>query len=225
MGLDGVELVMEFEETFGVELEDDKVTEAVTPRMIGDLIFSKLKVTDERICQSQRAFYILRNVLIKMFVLERKSVTPDMQFRDLMPKEREKEMWEQIRLAVAARSWPKLALPLWMSRFLIGATVAILSMIVYAVIRYSGLGFIGAVALAVVLARVANELTRPHRVCIPSRFNTIRDLIPYAITSDQIKWTREQVSDRMKQIVTEQFDLDESEYTEDSRFLEDFGIG
>jgi hypothetical protein len=86
MGLDGVELVMEFEEAFGVELKDEEVTEIRTPRMVIDLIFSKLKATDERICQSQPAFYILRKVFMNVLGLDRKSITPDMQFRSLIPR-------------------------------------------------------------------------------------------------------------------------------------------
>jgi acyl carrier protein len=38
MGLDGVELVMSFEEAFGIELKDEEVTETRTPRMVIDLI-------------------------------------------------------------------------------------------------------------------------------------------------------------------------------------------
>jgi acyl carrier protein len=36
MGLDSVELVMEFEEAFGIELKDEEVTKIVTPRMVID---------------------------------------------------------------------------------------------------------------------------------------------------------------------------------------------
>src|SRR3990170_8243586 len=99
MGLDGIELVMEFEEAFGVELKDEEVTKTVTPRMVIDLIFSKLKMADERVCRSQRAFYMVRKVLVQTFGLERKSITPDLRFRDCIPKTREKEAWEQIRAA------------------------------------------------------------------------------------------------------------------------------
>jgi acyl carrier protein len=116
MGLQGIELIMDFEEAFGVELTDAEAIESVTPRMIGDVIFSKLKATDERICQSQRAFYILRRAFIRIFNIDRKSITPDTQFRDFIGRSQEKEIWEQLRLAVAARSWPKLTLPLTASR-------------------------------------------------------------------------------------------------------------
>lgn len=48
MGLDGVEMVMAFENYFGVELENKQCANATTPRLLGDLIFSKLQATDDR---------------------------------------------------------------------------------------------------------------------------------------------------------------------------------
>jgi len=220
MGLEGVELIMDFEEAFGVELTDAEVIDSVTPRIIGDVIFSRLKATDERICQSQRAFYILRRAFVKIFNVEKKSITPETRFRDFVGESQQKEIWEQLRVAIAARSWPKLTLPLMMSRVLIAATLAVFSIPVYAVIRSSELVCFGGAILAIVFLMVANKFTRPCRNYIPSRFKTIRDLIPYAITSDQIKWTREQVSVLVKQIVVESLGVKESEYTEDSRFEE-----
>lgn len=47
MGLEIVELILDLEETFGVELKDEEVIEATIPRMICDLIYSKLKDKDE----------------------------------------------------------------------------------------------------------------------------------------------------------------------------------
>ncbi len=61
MGLDGVELVMEF----GIELKDEEAVELETPRMVVDLICSKLKNIDEHTCQTQHSFYILRNAFVK----------------------------------------------------------------------------------------------------------------------------------------------------------------
>lgn len=116
MGLDGVELVMVLEESFGVELKDDEVGKAVTPRMVGDLIFAQLSATDEKTCQTQRAFYVLRKELRQLFGLHRKQVTLDTPIRPLMPRRKERELWPQLGVAVAARKWPRLVRPRWMSR-------------------------------------------------------------------------------------------------------------
>lgn len=51
MGLDGVELVMAAEEAFGVTLTAGDVEQMTIPRMLGDLIFSKLQSTDQSVCQ------------------------------------------------------------------------------------------------------------------------------------------------------------------------------
>ena len=80
------------------------------------------------------------------------------------------------------------------------------------------------ILLVVPYAVIAVIITMPWKIYIPLQFKSIRDLIPYAITSDRVKWDREGVSIRVKQIVTEQFGLKESKYTEDSRFVEDFGM-
>lgn len=231
MGLEGIELVMEFEDTFGIQVKDEEIEKFTTPRTAGDLIFSKLHDKDENRCQSQRAFYMLRGVFGKMFHVDRKSMRPDMQFRHLIPKEQEKEKWEQIRAAVSARTWPALELPVWMSRLLVAAAsvifVAVIVGMAYLsrnIVIGSFVGFYLGMVLVLVLLIAADKTISPLRIFIPSRFQCVRDIIPYAITSDRMKWTREGVSLVVREIVTEQLGIDKSDYTEDSRFVEDFGL-
>ncbi len=52
MGLDLVELVMAIEEAFGVSLSDSECAKAVTPRLLGDLVFAKLQTVEEGVCLS-----------------------------------------------------------------------------------------------------------------------------------------------------------------------------
>ena len=42
--------------------------------------------------------------------------------------------------------------------------------------------------------------------------------------SDGVKWTREEVSVLVKEIVKEQLGVSEDKYTEDSHFINDFGM-
>jgi acyl carrier protein len=228
MGLDSVELVISLEEAFGIELKDEEVTDTDTPRKLCDLIFSKLKVANESICQSQRAFYILRNTFLNIFKLDRKAVTPDLHFRNLILKTQEKEIWEQIKLAVSARSWPQLSRPRWILCFFAIMELSIFFATIFELNYFSRhlesipLGIILGCFLSYQFIVVAENRTKSFMLYIPSNFKSVRDLIPYVITSEHINWTRGQVSERLKQIVISQLGLDESEYTEDSNFVKDF---
>ena len=222
MGLDGVELVMAMEDAFGVNLINDDLSKTVTPRLIGDLIFSKLEATDQRVCQSQRAFHILRKAMMAMFGLKRNDVTLDCKLRDFIPREHEKEVWPQIQKAVDARSWPKLDYPEWVYRVRQGLAVVILAACIFLSVRF-GVGWgVGLVLFFLVFVKL--NFSGPLKTCIPSRFKTMRDVVPLVMTSDGVKWTREEVSVLVKEIVKEQLGVSEDKYTEDSHFINDFGM-
>ena len=231
MGLDAVELVMKLEDAFGIELRDEEVVDTVTPRMLGDVIFSKLQACDVKICQSQRAFYLLRKSFLKIFGLERKAITPDIEFRSLIPKEQEKDLWKQIKSDVAARSWPEMSRPLWMLRFFAAIDIAIFLGIIFSLVYFTrdfriifgGSIILGLLCIAVFDA-ISKYLTISYVRYIPYEYTYLKDLIPYVITSDHIKWTREQVSERLKTVIMDQLVLDESEYSEDANFVEDFHL-
>jgi len=236
MGLDGVELAIEFEEAFGIDLTDEEAASCRTPRMVIDLIFSKLKTADEHICRSQRAFYRIRKALVGTFGFERKSITPDMQLRDRIPRSREKEVWKQIRTALGPNHLPGLVRPSWLTRALKATVFAIFAVIVIAMICLSwGAGStvkegvlhgatLGLFAAAL-FGIVAGWLTRPFCIYIPARMKSIRDLIPRNLASDRVTgWTREEVAVVVKRLVMEQLGLQDSDYTEDSRFREDFNM-
>jgi acyl carrier protein len=238
MGLDGVELVMQFEETFGIRITDEEATRCRTPRMVIDVILSKLEGTDERVCRSQRAFYIIRRTLVRVFGLERKSITPDMHFRDFIPESREKELWEQIRATLKPRNWPGLARLAWLSSSLRTIGLAVfLGATVFGIIqgpwRTGTAGWVqlvfvsiyGGAVLTILYGVIASLLTRSYCLYLPADVRSIRDMIPYAITSDYMPaWTRADVAAAVKRIVIDQLGIDEASYTEDSRFVEDFNM-
>ena len=158
-----------------------------------------------------------------------------MPFRNLIEKTKEQEIWEQIKNSISARDWPGLVFLLWMSRVLF-ITGFIVFCVTFCAVIYSQLrvGFIDlngiitaavlGVLLVVLYVVIAAIIASPWRIYILPEFKSIRDLIPYAITSDRVRWDRETVSIHVKRIVVEQLGLSESDYTEDSRFVEDFGM-
>jgi acyl carrier protein len=224
MGLDGVELIMRCEKAFGIELKDEALVAMRTPRELVDLIFSKLKTTEEPVCRSQHAFHVIREALVDAVGLDRERVTPDMQFRGWISKSQEREVWEQMKAAIGPRIWPELARPLWVSLSLLAMELVLLGMTIFIGIRSMEFTYTIAcgVVVMVLFLIAASVATHPLKTRIAWRFKSIRDLIPYAVTSDHaLKWSRADVSLVVKQLVIEILGLDESDYTEDSRFVED----
>ena len=229
MGLDGVELVMALEEAFGVSISDGDAGQAVTPRMVGDIIFSKLQATDETTCQSQRAFYLLRKAFIRRFNLNRTTIAPDMTFRRLIPINAEPQFWQELKNEIHARSWPALVRPRWMVWLLTASVCSVFLgsfWMFYEIVPVGpeNAAMSGAV-LAIVTYILSSRITRRFKVRIPHRMKELRDIVPYAITSDQIKWTREQVSAVVKKIVLEHLGISEAQYREDAHFVKDLGLG
>lgn len=183
MGLDSIEIVMAFEEAFGITITDDEAGKMLTPRIAIDVICTKLKLTDEKTCQSQQAFYILRHALMTTFHKRRNEISLDTSLKDLFPEGDCTARWFELQKAVDARSWLKPVPP-----------------------------------------HLLSILTEPSRRSIPNRFKTIRDLIPFVVTSNSVSWSCEMVAKVVKKIVIEQLGLKESKYSETASFINDLGV-
>lgn len=231
MGMDTVEMVMEMEDTFGVELTEADVEAVRTPRDLVDVIFGKLRHSDVQVCQTQRGFYLLRRAFMQELGLARNDIRLDSHFREWIPPEHERELWPRLQVSVSARGWPDLARPLWMVRLLTCIVLAVMIIICLAITTFLATapvaGFIisimPALILTIPLAIVAAWSTERYRHYIPGRYQTIRDLVRCTLSSDHIAWKRKEVSSTVKLIVMEQLDVKEADYREDARFIEDFG--
>ena len=219
MGLEGVELVMALEERFGVAITDAEAETAVTPAAVVELIFGKLRSTDEQVCVSQRAFYLLRKGLARTLGVSRRSVALGADVRSFAVGRSEREVWHDLKTTVQARSWPALARPWWLVVSLwllsLGVFCALLAVFPWYV----------AGACTGFVAFVGVRLTQPFRSCIPARFSKVQALVPFAVTSDAIAWTRDQVASLVKRLVIEQLGLREEQYREDAHFVKDLGMG
>jgi hypothetical protein len=157
MGLDGVELVMSIEEGFGVTIADAEAAACVTPAAVIDLVYGKLRASDERVCVSQRAFYLLRKGLTQTLGVSRREVGLTADIRSLTAGRPEREVWDDLKAAVQARSWPALARPRWLTAsmwfLVLGTFCALVALFHWAV----------AAACALLVAYGAARLTRPLR--------------------------------------------------------------
>ena len=112
MGLDSVELVMAFEETFDIAIPDEAAGRIATVRDAIDYIYAHVPHADgelRQVCRTQRAFHRLRRTLRDELHLERAAIRPDTRWETLIPIERRREMWNRLRTIINTKHWPHLA--------------------------------------------------------------------------------------------------------------------
>lgn len=94
MGLDAVEIVMGWEEAFGISIADAEGAMLRTPRMAIDLICQKLEVREaDDFCFSQRIFYLLRRACVAVLACPRAAITPRTRLGELIPIRGRQRVW------------------------------------------------------------------------------------------------------------------------------------
>ena len=111
MGLDGVELVMAWEESFGITITDADAAQLRTPRMATDLIHRKLAtagVPGPGGCLTQRAFHRLQRAVQAAFAVPRQQVRPQTPLDALLPAGKRRAHWQALQAQTGLVSFPKL---------------------------------------------------------------------------------------------------------------------
>jgi hypothetical protein len=109
MGLDSVEIVMAWEESFGIAIADAEAMALRTPRQSMDLVATKLGAQNEarRACLTLRAFHRLRCSITSAASISRDRVRPEARLRDLVSAERH-HTWEAVRSSCGISTLPGL---------------------------------------------------------------------------------------------------------------------
>lgn len=110
MGLDSVELVMAFEETFQVSISDAEAVTLITPRHVVDLIVSKVGLQDgpQSLSLNDQFTARLRDALLTQGI-EADLITPDQPLEALFPhRETRRADWQRLKECLQASRWPRL---------------------------------------------------------------------------------------------------------------------
>jgi acyl carrier protein len=115
MGLDSVEIVMCWEQSFGVKISEEEAARLVTPRMAIDLVVAKLDVDLQALgrCLTARAFYRLRRALIDGAGVSKREVRPSSRICDLLPSWGRETRWKAVQKEFGR---PLLPGPTWWGR-------------------------------------------------------------------------------------------------------------
>lgn len=224
MGLEAVEIVIAVEERFGIEISNAEAMACTTPGQLVDVVMRKLPQGAEGSCASRRGFHLLRSALVEVAGVPRTTIRPDSALALPRDPREHAAFWSRLHETVGARSWPDLVRPRWMVLAIWAATL--LAVFAAAVPLWgTEMATPAMLAGATVAGWLLVRITRRYRRRIPRAFATVRALVPFAETAPSVRWTRQEASREVREIVVGILGLKEDRYDEGADFVEELGIG
>ena len=231
MGLDGVELLMAAEETFGIEISDEEANAITTPGQFADCVLRHITTGKAAPCFSQSRFYQIRTALINAFGIPRARIRPHTPLRDFISDDHTRADWQTLRRALKAEGFalPELPQPRWVIGAVMaaGAGIAIVGTLTFIAMQMNA-AIIFIVFLLMFVLTVGLPSALPEGKRITAKFQTVADLIPYIGSSakpdKQTVWTRESVLATIFLLTSEQLGVPIADISEHSSFYDDLGM-
>ncbi len=107
MGLESVELVLEVEKSFGIDIPKDDAREMETPRHVVEHILSSVRVHRGEGCRFQRTFFRVRRAFRNQLAALASQASRDTRMKDILHKDQWPVVWARMREETQAEDWPK----------------------------------------------------------------------------------------------------------------------
>lgn len=201
--MDSVELVMSFEEEFGISIPDSAAEQMRTPQHVIDFVIAERR----RVAQMDARAHLFR-VLKEMGYAE---VSADTAFNELFAKKGRVSEWRELGKKLVPFSAPP-AKPTHS-----GCVLGLIGVITIVVAWFLHQWLPAAAGALLVFS---DMLWTRLSVTIHEQANTVQKLIDHLTRPV----AEDEVAAKVKCIVLEQLGLPESKYGEDKRFVEDLGM-
>lgn len=98
MGLDAVEMIMCWEDAFGIEITDKEAFALRTPKMAIALISAKIGAIDSGVgvCPGMRVYHRVRKAFQDVVGLHRHQIQIDSKLLNILPKKQRQKIWKDI---------------------------------------------------------------------------------------------------------------------------------
>src|SRR5690606_219915 len=84
-------LLMEIENSFGIQLKNEELKEIRTCGELCDCIINKIQLENTDDCTTQQSFYKLRNAIGNLFNKDAKTISPEDQLKEYFPRFRRRK--------------------------------------------------------------------------------------------------------------------------------------
>jgi len=229
MGLDTVELVIRFEDAFGITIPDKIAADLTTPRKVTNYIFSQVNASNQPSCLSQQAFYFLRKKFVNVLGIARKEFHPENELEKLIPLKNRKENWLKMQHELGSSSLPALVRPWWLF-----SSLVLLSLLCFVIANLfarkldsgSALSFLFGLLVMIAIAYVGAVATRPWQRHFRKGYEHAGDLALFLVLHNpgvfKREWTREQVAETVRGIIVDETAIED--FNEDSHFVQDMHL-
>lgn len=234
MGLDSVELVLAFEEAFGIAIPDSDAAKMFTPRDVIDYIEQRRGSGTKMLCVTRRAFHTIRERLMEIGI-ERSAIRLGTPLAQFFPENTRRSLWVSARGPISIQQWPelvrsgKLQNVIAIVPLLVASAVLVSSFITASsrrILESFVLAIISAACVSLVLLRVTRSQCRHFR-----GITTVRDLAIRVTAGGaaSLLWKHEEftpteIAATVRQIVIEELGIKESHYAESKEFVRDLGM-
>ena len=230
MGLDTVELVMDVEESFGIEIPDDSAQEIVTVGDLFEFIKSQTELAPAGTCLTAATFYDIRRAFQISGINER--FGPSTRLGEIAPNNQRRSFW--IKLSQAANlKFPNLVRPSWMVGLNIVLTFAasLLTALIVSGQDLNGTIFaMTLIAYLVLFGWMTALLTKPFATRFATNFCTFRGLSERVLalnaSAQQNKHGPMGPNDIwviLRELIVNQLGVDPDEVTPTASFVKDLG--
>lgn len=233
MGLDVVEMVMDVEDEFSIQIPHSRWSEM---RTVGDMcrvVASSLDENGRPDCRSIPAFCALRRGFIGLGYA-RREIRPERRLDDFFSGFSRPLAWSQLNQHSGCRL-PELHRPRWLVLVIVFLPILGLCWCIGGALLHADGYLLAALMILAglpIYAGLAAYLTKPLAIMPPSGCITVGDLVrqtlrhnDFAVRTEQPRAPAEEFFPKIRRIVSKTLNIPEAEITLESRFIEDLKAG
>ena len=232
MGLDSVELLLEVEKAFGINIPDQEAEQIITVGDFHNAVWTHLGGKHSDKCNSQALFYKLRKSFVESFKFPKEHINLNTSLNDIFPNANRRQVYLNFANSLNLE-FPSLVLPAPWSVVLntIGFLTIIgglfFALVLINFFDYSKWTLLFPV-IGIGLTLLSSVILNPKRTTIqptPIRDFTQKVLaINYAILKNENGTNRKEVASVINQIIADKVGLDLDEITADKKICDDLGV-
>lgn len=227
MGLDGLELILEAEESFSISLSDGEASKIKAVGEFYNAVLAKLPSHEEKFCLFAIIFYKVRQALMSVTGKTRSEISPSTDLNDLISKKKRRDAWRRMSSLLNLRL-PPLKLPRLIVNILVCSTLLTMGISYFIERKFAWYLLIPlwiSFLLLVWMAHLLFETELREELQTVGEFTKgVLAKIFNKLSADTSEHYKSEVWQSVRMLVAEQLDVDIKNVTKEASFVADLGM-